>query len=160
MFPHSSRFPVWFICQSRAFFYYFCWDFWNALKGFESRLILIRLSNWTYQYKLRREDFCFSILPFRLNKWITSAQGLKTVTIKCISIWEYLGFTVLFITFFKNSFLTLKAIMLLVTESFPGNWNLRLCFCKRCLIVLFLWSITLNQLFFVFEVRGKPKFAR
>lgn len=91
MFPHSSRFPVWFICQSRAFFYYFCWDFWNALKGFESRLILIRLSNWTYQYKLRREDFCFSILPFRLNKWITSAQGLKTVTIKCISIWEYLG---------------------------------------------------------------------
>lgn len=91
MFPHSSRFPVWFICQSRAFFYYFCWDFWNALKGFESRLILIRLSNWTYQYKLRLEDFCFSILPFRLNKWITSAQGLKTVTIKCISIWEYLG---------------------------------------------------------------------
>lgn len=65
--------------------------FWNALKGFESRLILIRLSNWTYQYKLRREDFCFSILPFRLNKWIASAQGLKTVTIKCISIWEYLG---------------------------------------------------------------------
>lgn len=65
--------------------------FWNALKGFESRLILIGLSNWTYQYKLRREDFCFSILPFRLNKWIASAQGLKTVTIKCISIWEYLG---------------------------------------------------------------------
>ena len=65
--------------------------FWNALKGFELRLILIRLSDWTYQYKLRREDFCFSILPFRLNKWIASAQGLKTVTIKCISIWEYLG---------------------------------------------------------------------
>lgn len=129
MFPHSSRFPVWFICQSRAFFYYFCWDFWNALKGFESRLILIRLSNWTYQYKLRREDFCFSILPFRLNKWITSAQGLKTVTIKCISIWEYLG--------------RLRSLVYYVLQKFIFNFEGHNVTCNW----IFSWELKFKALF-------------
>ena len=129
MFPHSSRFPVWFICQSRAFFYYFCWDFWNALKGFESRLILIRLSNWTYQYKLRREDFCFSILPFRLNKWISSAQGLKTVTIKCISIWEYLG--------------RLHSLVYYVLQKFIFNLEGYNVTCNR----IFSWELKFKALF-------------
>lgn len=129
MFPHSSRFPVSFICQSRAFFYYFCWDFWNALKGFESRLILIRLSNWTYQYKLRREDFCFSILPFRLNKWIASAQGLKTVTIKCISIWEYLG--------------RLHSLVYYVLQKFIFNLEGHNVTCNR----IFSWELKFKALF-------------
>lgn len=123
MFPHSSRFPVSFICQSRAFFY------WNALKGFESRLILIRLSNWTYQYKLRREDFCFSILPFRLNKWIASAQGLKTVTIKCISIWEYLG--------------RLHSLVYYVLQKFIFNLEGHNVTCNR----IFSWELKFKALF-------------
>lgn len=103
--------------------------FWNALKGFESRLILIRLSNWTYQYKLRREDFCFSILPFRLNKWIASAQGLKTVTIKCISIWEYLG--------------RLHSLVYYVLQKFIFNLEGHDVTCNR----IFSWELKFKALF-------------
>lgn len=103
--------------------------FWNALKGFESRLILIRLSNWTYQYKLRREDFCFSILPFRLNKWIASAQGLKTVTIKCISIWEYLG--------------RLHSLVYYVLQKFIFNLEGHNVTCNR----IFSWELKFKALF-------------
>lgn len=103
--------------------------FWNALKGFELRLILIRLSDWTYQYKLRREDFCFSILPFRLNKWIASAQGLKTVTIKCISIWEYLG--------------RLHSLVYYVLQKFIFNLEGHNVTCNR----IFSWELKFKALF-------------
>lgn len=103
--------------------------FWNALKGFELRLILIRLSDWTYQYKLRREDFCFSILPFRLNKWIASAQGLKTLTIKCISIWEYLG--------------RLHSLVYYVLQKFIFNLEGHNVTCNR----IFSWELKFKALF-------------
>lgn len=103
--------------------------FWNALKGFELRLILIRLSDWTYQYKLRREDFCFSILPFRLNKWIASAQGLKTLTIKCISIWEYLG--------------RLHSLVYYVLRKFIFNLEGHNVTCNR----IFSWELKFKALF-------------
>lgn len=111
------------------FFTIFVETFLKRAQRLESRLISIRLSNWTYQYKLRREDFCFSILPSRLNKWIASAQGLKTVTIKCISIWEYLG--------------RLHSLVYYVLQKFIFNLEGHNVTCNR----IFSWELKFKALF-------------
>lgn len=144
------------------FFTIFVETFLKRAQRLESRLISIRLSNWTYQYKLRREDFCFSILPFRLNKWIASAQGLKTVTIKCISIWEYLGRLHSLVYYVLQKFIfNLEGHNVTCNRIFSWELKFKALFLQKMPDrSVFMINYPQAALFFVFEVRGKPKLAR